>query len=251
MVDRVAESIWHGASLIVSLADVQHIEKHESGGLAVVTKHTYWDNERNFWANHISVGSSEAHSFIQAWCRYRSELGSRHAGQLGRAAEERSMNGILDGLATRLPDPRIMQSGDMSWDAFSEVTRLRAELAEAERKVVTWEERAAQFARNEALYHGLVERIGALFGELAKISDDRGVPDDMLALKVPELVEQLRERLRLAEEVANAANTAVRPHPHMQGQYLLLTMDVRALDTALTAWRIARQEFAEGWRRSR
>jgi hypothetical protein len=245
MAGRITESIWHGASLIVSLVDVQHIEKHESGGLVVVTKHTYWDSERGFWANHIWVDTREAHSFIQEWCRYRSELEARQAGRFGGEAEERSVNGVLNGPAARFTDPRIGRPDDMGRNAHAEITRLRLELAEAERKVATWEERAAQLARNEAVYHELVERIGALLGEPAKAADDGGKPGSTQALEVSEVLEQLRERLRLAEEVASAADAAVRPHPHMRGQYLLLTMDVRALDTALTAWRAARQEGAE------
>jgi hypothetical protein len=73
MKGRVTESIYSGKSTVVPLADVQHIEKRELG-LVVVTKHTRWDNDGDFWANSIWIDKAEADAFMQAWCRYRSEL---------------------------------------------------------------------------------------------------------------------------------------------------------------------------------
>lgn len=70
----VTESIYSGKTVIVPLADVQHIETHNSGGLIVVTKHTRWDKETDGWANNIWIDGAEAQAFKQAWCRYRSEL---------------------------------------------------------------------------------------------------------------------------------------------------------------------------------
>lgn len=71
---KVAESIYSGKKLIVPLADVQHIETHNPGGLIVVTKHTRWDCDRDVWANNIWIDNSEAEAFKTAWCQYRSEL---------------------------------------------------------------------------------------------------------------------------------------------------------------------------------
>lgn len=72
----VTESIYSG-SVIVPLADVQHIEKwdkHTVPGIKVITKHTRWDNDPGDWANPIWISEPEATAFRSAWCRYRSEL---------------------------------------------------------------------------------------------------------------------------------------------------------------------------------
>ncbi len=70
----VTESIYSSASLVIPLADVQHVEKHNPGGLIVVTTHTRWDRENDCWANNIWVDKDEATAFLAAWCRYRGEL---------------------------------------------------------------------------------------------------------------------------------------------------------------------------------
>lgn len=72
----VTESIY-GGSVIVPLADVQHIEKHYANGvpgIMVITKHTKWNFEHDVWENSIWIGEPEATAFRSAWCRYRSEL---------------------------------------------------------------------------------------------------------------------------------------------------------------------------------
>lgn len=71
---KVSESIYSSQTLVVPLADVQHIEKHQGGGLVVVTKHTRWDKETDGWANNIFVGADDAQGFLRAWCDYRAEL---------------------------------------------------------------------------------------------------------------------------------------------------------------------------------
>ncbi len=70
----VTESIYSSKTLIIPLADVQHIEKTNPLGLVVVTKHTRWDAPAGTWANNIWIDKAEAESFLAAWCRYRSEL---------------------------------------------------------------------------------------------------------------------------------------------------------------------------------
>ena len=70
----VTESIYTSPSIVVPLADVQHIEKHNPLGLIVVTKHTRWDSDRDHWANNIWIDKAEAPAFLAAWCQYRSEL---------------------------------------------------------------------------------------------------------------------------------------------------------------------------------
>ncbi len=51
-----------------------------------------------------------------------------------------------------------------------------------------WCETAAQHCRNEDYYRGLVQRIGAMFGEDAYRADDGSVMQDVLCAKVPEIV---------------------------------------------------------------
>lgn len=70
----VTESIYAGKTVIVPLADVQHIETGNPLGLVVVTKHTRWDAESGFWANSIWIDAAEAVAFKRAWCTYRAEL---------------------------------------------------------------------------------------------------------------------------------------------------------------------------------
>jgi hypothetical protein len=53
-----------------------------------------------------------------------------------------------------------------------------------------WVEEACRFSRNEDYYRGLVDRIGAMFGEDAHICDDGSRSQDILRAKVPGLVEQ-------------------------------------------------------------
>lgn len=73
---NVTESIYSGKSVIVPLADVQHIETHNTLGLIIVTKHTRWDKDGDFWANSIWIDAAEAVAFKRAWCTYRAELES-------------------------------------------------------------------------------------------------------------------------------------------------------------------------------
>lgn len=74
MSQTVTESIYSGESVIVPLADVQHIEKHRDGAIYVITKHTRWDCEHDVWANAVWINAPEATAFRRAWCSYRAEL---------------------------------------------------------------------------------------------------------------------------------------------------------------------------------
>lgn len=93
---RVTESIYSGAFSVVPLADVQHVEKWKDGQLIVVTKHSRWDFERDFWANNINIAKEEAPQFMAAWCRYRSELESETLADLGAPSPENYARTILD-----------------------------------------------------------------------------------------------------------------------------------------------------------
>ena len=56
-----------------------------------------------------------------------------------------------------------------------------------------WYDTAAQHARNEEYYRGLVIQIGEMLGDEAYISDDGSVQQDVLCAKVPELVRALTQ----------------------------------------------------------
>lgn len=81
---KVSESIFSGATVIIPMADVQHIERHWYGsnkatkdnyrGIKIITKHTHWDMQADTWSNNIYLDRKEADKFIQAWCTYRHEL---------------------------------------------------------------------------------------------------------------------------------------------------------------------------------
>lgn len=73
------------------------------------------------------------------------------------------------------------------------IAELRARVAELERKAEAWKDTAEQMNRNAEFYHGIVRQIGEPFGIAARTSDDGSVQDDVLALRVPELVEALRK----------------------------------------------------------
>lgn len=68
---------------------------------------------------------------------------------------------------------------------------LVAERDEASRERDNWTDTAAQWLRNTEFYRGIVVQIGSHFGDAAKTSNDGSVQEDVLALKVPELVSAL------------------------------------------------------------
>lgn len=87
MTKEVTESIYSGRTVVVPLADVQHIEKsffstdQASGqkkgdicGYSIITKHTSYDADNSEWANNIYLPKAEGDDFLAAWCRYRYEL---------------------------------------------------------------------------------------------------------------------------------------------------------------------------------
>jgi hypothetical protein len=85
--NTVTESIYSGKSVIVPLADVQHIERHPGDAIYVVTKHSRWDVEHDIWANAIWINAPESIEFRSAWCRYRSELEANTLMDLSPAAQ--------------------------------------------------------------------------------------------------------------------------------------------------------------------
>lgn len=95
-------------------------------------------------------------------------------------------------------------------DARFAVVERERDQARAERD--GWEQTAAQHLRNEFFYRDIIIRIGEPFGVAAKTSDDGSIQQDVLALRVPELVANLRQELARADreiERLNIVNTAL------------------------------------------
>ncbi len=65
-----------------------------------------------------------------------------------------------------------------------------------------WKETARQFHQNEIFYRGIVHQVGELLGRDCYVSDDGSVQDEVLALKV---VDVLRDRLAKQNDNAYAA----------------------------------------------
>lgn len=72
---KPTETIFSGKSVIVPMADVQHIERR-TDGIIVITNGTKWNFEYDTWENNIWISNHEdqANEFIKAWCHYRAEI---------------------------------------------------------------------------------------------------------------------------------------------------------------------------------
>lgn len=94
---------------------------------------------------------------------------------------------------------RLERANEIATDTYNSIMN-DAKLSNEEKlialkdQIACWIESAAQFHSNEQFYHGIVTQIGEMFGEAAKTSDDGSVQQDVLALKVPELVKELKEK---------------------------------------------------------
>lgn len=76
-------------------------------------------------------------------------------------------------------------------------------------QAAAWRKTAEQESCNTAFYRGIVDMIGDLFDVEARTSDDGSIQDSVVALKVPELVEKLRNHRDMlrAEVVALDASS--------------------------------------------
>jgi hypothetical protein len=148
----------------------------------------------------------------------------------------RNMQDIIDTLKERLDDARTerdkaradaehakserngmhVRNYKEMMQAIKERDRLRDELAQcrSERQrehairvriageLESWTASAAQFSDGQKFYHSLIKKIGERFGVAAKTSDDGSVQEDVLALRVPELVEAaITERDQLRAQI--------------------------------------------------
>jgi hypothetical protein len=62
------------------------------------------------------------------------------------------------------------------------------------RHCANWIQSYAQESDNSNFYRSIVTQIGEMFGETAKTSEDGSIQEDILTLKVPELVKELKEK---------------------------------------------------------
>lgn len=73
--------MFTGQSIIIPFADVQHVEKHwyssdvvrteeTQRGLIIITKHTTWSQEIDFWNNNVYLTKEEGISFVKEWEEY-------------------------------------------------------------------------------------------------------------------------------------------------------------------------------------
>lgn len=99
----------------------------------------------------------------------------------------------------------IGAGADLEWcveqvfTAFSDAdARARDALASRE----GWESVARDMAKNCDFWHGIVLQVGEMFGVEAKTADDGSIMEDVLALKVPELVRALLDRANATREPA-------------------------------------------------
>lgn len=90
--NEISESIFDGATYVIPMADVSHIEKRvlkksdadyecykdkKVGyliGITIITKHTTWNSEQDNYNNSIWIIDEEAKQFLKYWCIYRREL---------------------------------------------------------------------------------------------------------------------------------------------------------------------------------
>lgn len=77
-----------------------------------------------------------------------------------------------------------------------------------------WEGVALQHCKNEFFYKELIRKTGENFGVEVHTSDDGSIQQDVLALKVPELVEELINKLPLVIEALEKGYKCIENHIH-------------------------------------
>jgi len=98
---------------------------------------------------------------------------------------------IESGIEAFMDDAR--QLAAQCWcDDANRNTEMDADLAESmARRLAAWMDTAAQMSRNAEFYRGLITRCGVALGPEAFTCDDGTVVPDVLALKVPEIIERM------------------------------------------------------------
>lgn len=80
------------------------------------------------------------------------------------------------------------------------IAAAKEEIAVTRRSLDAWMESAAQACRNTNFYRDIVVKIGKMLGEAAYISDDGSRRQEVITLKVPELVKAQSERIATLEK---------------------------------------------------
>lgn len=106
-----------------------------------------------------------------------------------------------------------------------------------------WMESAAQFSRNSDFYRGLVYEIGDFFGDAAKTADDGKVMEEVLALKVPELVLAMRAEISARDRCLAAKNAAL-----IKGHAVLSEHAYTGYAVVATALRVMWDSYGKTWR---
>ena len=97
---------------------------------------------------------------------------------------------VVDNAAQNWQDIKVSKNGE-THALGTLIPLLESQIVSAERQRDNWMETASQHSRNQEFYHGLVTDIGNMFGLVARVADDGTICEDVLALKVPELVAKL------------------------------------------------------------
>ena len=134
MSKRVSESIYSDGSLVVPLADVQHIEKRRTAGsdkdfLMIIMKSTRYNTKIDDWDNPVYVPAVKAQAFLSAWCFYRHELEydtlADVAGAAVVAAECNALQTENENQAARIAeleaDIKLLEAGVVTVDGEREV----------------------------------------------------------------------------------------------------------------------------------
>ena len=70
-----------------------------------------------------------------------------------------------------------------------------------------WEETAKWHSKNEDFYRNIVHEIGELLGPEVYVADDGSVMEDVLALKVPEVLRERLYHLRNCRDISGTEGT--------------------------------------------
>lgn len=93
-----------------------------------------------------------------------------------------------------LPEARACAAQCWCTDETSDIV-MDTRLAEAVAHVIAkWMDTAAQFSRNEEYYRDLLQKCGELIGPEAYTANDGTVYDNVLCIKIPELVKTLLQK---------------------------------------------------------
>lgn len=94
--------------------------------------------------------------------------------------------------------PEARQLAAQCWcDEETKDREMDVVLAESvAKRIAAWMDTSAQAYRDADFYRKIIYQIGDMFGVEAKTSDDGSIQQDVLCLKVPELVARLKSKMK-------------------------------------------------------